>query len=59
MKSANFKNINTEKWKAILDAAVSGGAITAYTMEWNAATGSYDFTVNQAAATLAAPASSE
>ena len=51
LTAADFKNF--------LDAAVSGGAITAYTMEWNAATGSYDFTVNQAAATLAAPASSE
>lgn len=51
LTAADFKNF--------LDAAVEGGAITAYTMEWNAATGSYDFTVNQAAATLAAPAPSE
>ena len=51
LTAADFKNF--------LDAAVSGGAITAYTMEWNAATGSYDFTVNQAAATLAASAPTE
>lgn len=30
MKSASLKNINTEKWKAILDTAVSEGAFPCY-----------------------------
>ncbi len=30
MKSANLKNISTEKWKAILDTAVSEGAFPCY-----------------------------